>query len=275
MVALVVGLYSYPVKGCAGTPVRDGVLTPAGLEHDRTFMVVDPTGRFRSQRQAPLLASIRPRIGSDGEALTLEASGVGAVTVEVDTWSARREVELFGTPYLAIDQGDVAAEWVSDVLGERTRLVRVPPEHARVTRGATTGTAGFADGCSVHLMTPAALAGLNERIVAGGGEPVPMERFRPNVVVDGWPAHLEDRIRRITVGNTEWGYAKLAIRCAVTLVDQGTGAKVGPEPLRTLATYRRAREGGVAFGVNFAVLRPGKLSVGDEPVVTAWGESEL
>jgi uncharacterized protein len=275
VVALVVGLYYYPVKGCAGTPVRDGELTLAGLRHDRTFMVVNRAGRFRTQREAPLLASIRPTMDSDGETLTLQAPGAGTVTVEVDTRSARREVDLFGTTYPAIDQGDLAAEWVSGVLGEHARLVRVPPEHARVTRGPIPGTAGFADGCSVHLMSLSSLAALNERIAERGGAPVPMERFRPNVVVDGWPAHQEDRVRRVTVGNTEWGYAKLAIRCAVTLVDQGSGAKVGPEPLRTLATYRRAREGGVAFGANFAVLRPGKLSVGDEPVVTEWGGSEL
>ncbi|MGH3999451.1 MAG: MOSC domain-containing protein, partial [Pseudonocardiaceae bacterium] len=126
------------------------------------------------------------------------------------------------------------------------------------------------------ITTLSSLDLVNERITERGGEPLPMSRFRPNVVVGGWDEpHIEDRARRINVGNAELGYAKLAIRCAVTTVDQKSGVKVGPEPLRALAGYRRAAEGGVAFGVKFAVLRPGKLSVGDEVIVSHWGESEL
>lgn len=109
-------------------------------------------------------------------------------------------------------------------------------------------------------------------------EPLPMSRFRPNLVVDGegWTAepHAEDRARRVTIGGTELGHAKLAVRCAVTLVDQETGARQGKEPLRTLASYRRAASGGVVFGAKSSVLRPGKLSVGDEVVVQEWGDAE-
>ncbi|GAA3794493.1 hypothetical protein GCM10022226_12330 [Sphaerisporangium flaviroseum] len=101
--------------------------------------------------------------------------------------------------------------------------------------------------------------------------PLPMERFRPNIVVDGWDEpHLEDRARVVTVGTGEFGYAKPAIRCAVTMVDQDTGGKTGPEPLRTLAKYRRAAGGGVAFGVKLSVLRPGELAVGNKVIVTSW-----
>lgn len=116
-----------------------------------------------------------------------------------------------------------------------------------------------------------------------------MNRFRPNIVVDSGPRqgldrdcsdwaavpHAEDRTRRIRIGGTELGYAKLAVRCAVTLVEQEAGARQGPEPLRTLAGYRRATSGGVVFGAKFSVVRPGKLSVGDEVVVREWGVAEL
>jgi uncharacterized protein len=103
-----------------------------------------------------------------------------------------------------------------------------------------------------------------------------MSRFRPNIVIDGWrKPHLEDRARHVRAGNAELGYAKLAIRCAVTLVDQDGGVKAGPEPIRTLATYRRAPGGGVAFGAKFSVLRTGKLTVGDEVTVLSWAEPEL
>lgn len=191
-------------------------------------------------------------------------------------------MDLFGTAYQGIDQGDTAADWLSEVLRARSRLVRVPPEHDRVTDGLTPGTSGYADSCALHVVSRATLDLLNRKLTERGTSPLPMNRFRPNIVIDGWDAldrrdepHAEDRARRIRIGDTELGYAKLAIRCAVTLVEQESGAKAGPEPLRTLAGYRRASEGGVAFGAKFAVLRPGTVSVGDDAVVTSWGESEL
>jgi uncharacterized protein YcbX len=164
-----------------------------------------------------------------------------------------------------------------------------------VTDGLVAGTSGYADSCAVHILSSASLDELNRRITAAGRRPVPMARFRPNVVVDGWGddggaacpdgpyadgsygpgAHREDLARRVTLSNARLGYAKLAIRCAVTLVNQEDGKKGGPEPLRTLAAYRRAREGGVAFGSKFAVLEGGKVALGDVVTVTEWGASEL
>lgn len=268
----VVDLITYPVKGCAGAPLAEAHLTRAGLEHDRSFMVVDGRGVFRSQRRDPRLAVVRPVPSSDGSRLTLRAADTDSrCVVEVDLTSARREVELFGTPYRGIDQGDAAARWLSEVLGEESRLVRVPPEHVRVTDGLTSGTSGYADSSPAHILSRATLDDLNERIAAAGGTTLPMSRFRPNIVVDGWDEpHLEDHARRIVVGDAELGFAKLAIRCAVTLVDQVTGGKAGPEPLRTLASYRRASEGGVAFGAKYSVVRTGKLALGDALAVTAW-----
>ncbi|OZM71450.1 MOSC domain-containing protein [Amycolatopsis antarctica] len=274
--ARIVELVTYPVKGCAGVSRSGALLTPAGLEHDRSFMVTDPDGTFRSQRKDPSMAVIRPDIDAGPGRLTLRAPGVDPVTVEVLTSAPRSAVTLFGRPYQGIDQGDAVAEWLSGVLGLPSRLMRVPPEHDRVTAGAVAGTAGYADGHACTLAALSSLDALNERIAEPGGEALPINRFRPNVVIDGWPEpHREDAIRAMTLGEAELGYAKLDIRCAVTTVDQETGRKAGPEPLRTLAGYRRAAEGGVAFGVKFAVLRPGKLSVGDEVIVSSWGESEL
>ncbi|MGC0418941.1 MOSC domain-containing protein [Embleya sp. AB8] len=274
--ATVVELTFYPIKGCAGTSVARALLTPAGLAHDRAFMVVDREGVFRTQRRDPLLASIRPEIDAAGDRMTLYRPGIDPVTFDVDTDGPRREVDLFGNPFRGIDQGDLVAEWLSEALGADRRLVRVPPEHDRVTDGAIPGTAGYADSSPLHVVSRASLDLLNKRLVERGEVPLPMTRFRPNLVVEGWTdPHTEDRIRRITVGGAELGYAKLAIRCAVTMVDQRTGAKTGPEPLRTFADYRRAAPGGVAFGGKFAVLRPGELAVGDELIVTEWGASEL
>ncbi|MEU9863577.1 MOSC N-terminal beta barrel domain-containing protein [Streptomyces sp. NPDC047971] len=274
--ARIVELSTYPIKGCAGTSVPDTVVTPAGLAHDRSFMVVSDLGVFRTQRRDPRLALIRPAIDPEGTRLALRAPGVEPVTVDIDTSGARRAVDLFGAPYRGIDQGDGAAAWLSDVLRAPSRLVRVPPEHHRVTDGRTPGTSGYADSCPLHVVSRATLDLLDRRLAARGAPPVPANRFRANVVVDGWDeAHTEDRTHRVSIGEAELGYAKQAIRCAVILVDQETGTRAGPEPLRTLATYRRASEGGIAFGAKFAVLRPGKVCVGDAVTVTEWGASEL
>ncbi|GAA2099619.1 MOSC N-terminal beta barrel domain-containing protein [Streptomyces albiaxialis] len=272
-------LITYPVKGCAGVAAREMTLGPAGLAHDRAFMVTDENGVYRTQRRHPALALIRPEITEDGALLTLDARGTGSpVKTEVDTDSPARAVDLFGAPFRGIDQGDEVAAWLSDFLGTPSRLVRVPRDHDRVTDGLTPGTSGYADSGAVHLLSRASLDGLNSRIEEAGRAPLPLARFRPNIVVDGWPEpHREDGVRRATIAGTELAYAKPAIRCAVTLVDPATGARGGPEPLRTLATYRRnPREagGGVTFGTKFSVLRGGTLRVGDALTVTEWAAGE-
>jgi uncharacterized protein YcbX len=273
--AVVTDLIIYPVKGCAGISTTETLTTGAGLAHDRTFMVVGENGLFRSQRRDPRLAAIEPAITAGGERLTLRAPGAGAVVVDVDRTSPRRDVTLFRTTYKGIDQGPEAAEWLSAVLGAPSRLVRVPPEHDRVTDGLTPGTCGYADSGSVHLLSRATLDELNRRLAQRGVAPTPMSRFRPNIVVDGWAEpHLEDQVRDIGIGNAGFGFAKLAVRCAVTLVDQVSGVRSGPEPLRTLATYRRRPQGGVAFGVKLSVVRHGKLTLGDEVDVRSWSAPE-
>jgi uncharacterized protein YcbX len=250
--------------------VREAVVTSAGLAHDRSFMVIDEGGAFRSQRHRPLMALIQPEVTAGGERLTLRAPGAGMTCVDVDLTAARCDVELFGVAYQGIDQGDAAARWLSRVLGVPSRLVRVPPEHDRVTGGETPGTSAYADSCPLLVTSRSSLDLLNERIAERCGEPVPMNRFRPNIVVGGWDEpHREDRVHRISAGDVELGFAKLSIRCAVTTIDQESGTKTGPEPLRTLAGYRRAAQGGVTFGVKFAVLQPGKLSVGDEVTISS------
>ncbi|QBI54340.1 MOSC domain-containing protein [Streptomonospora litoralis] len=150
-------LLCYPVKGCAGVALSEARMEAAGLRHDRAFMVVDVAGVFRSQRRDPRLAVIRPEITAGGARLVLRAAGHGAVGVSVDSGGPRRPVELFGTAYTAIDQGDEPAAWLSAVLGASSRLVRVPPEHARATGGLTPGTSGFADSCAVLAVSRASL----------------------------------------------------------------------------------------------------------------------
>lgn len=275
----------YPVKGCAGTGVESVRIGATGLEHDRTFMVVDAVdGSFRSQRKLPAMAAVRPGIVDGGRALRLSADGVESLIVTVDPEGERRPVSLFDQPVgHAVDQGEDAAEWFSEVLGEKSRLVRVPDGFDRDGWGDTPGKVAFADAHAVLVVSRASLDGLNARIEAAGGEPVPMDRFRANIVLDGCAEpHDEDRMRLLefagagsgAAGAVELAHSVRAMRCAVPMVDQRTGLRAGPEPVRTLATYRRepVYDNKVSFGAKTAVVRGGTLAVGDE-VLAEWYEN--
>ncbi|WP_410563342.1 MOSC domain-containing protein [Amycolatopsis sp. cmx-4-61] len=267
--AKIARLTYYPVKGCAGTDVPSAEITPAGLAYDRVFQVVAPDGDFRSQRRHPVLASVRPRVL--GERLALSAPGRGELVLDIRRDGPRHPGSTFSWHGEGIHQGTEAAEWFSDLLGLPSVLIGVAPDHERVTGGETPGTAAFADGHALLVASESSLDGLNDRILERGGEPVPMDRFRPNVVISGWlEPHREDEVRAMRAGTAEFGYAKQCVRCTVPMVDQETGEKAGPEPIRTLATYRRHAEGGVTFGMKAAVLRPGQVAVGDEVIVHSW-----
>ncbi|ANZ37315.1 hypothetical protein BBK82_15855 [Lentzea guizhouensis] len=258
-------LFVYPVKGCGGVSVTSSAVDLTGLRDDRMMMLVSAAdGVFLSQRNTPALAALRPSVVDSslvvgGESFPVVVDGP-RIPVVVHKWDG------FG-----VDQGADAAAYFSDVLGQPVRLVRTPPDQRRESTGETTGVIGYADGNSVLVVSLSSLDGLNERILERGGEPVPMDRFRPNVVVSGRPEpHVEDRVRRAVIGDVELGYAKDCVRCAVPLVDQGTGLRAGPEPIRTLASYRRDPDGGVTFGMKAAVVRAGSLAVGDEVDVLEW-----
>lgn len=261
---IVSGLYVYPIKGCGGYSVASSAVDLTGLRGDRMMMLVDDDGVFLSQRKVPGMAALRPSLVDSslvagGESFPVVADGP-RVPVVVHTWHG------FG-----VDQGDAAAAYFSDALGKSVRLVRTPPDLHRETTGETTGLVGYADGNALLVLSLSSLDGLNERILDRGGEPVPMDRFRPNVVVSGWPEpHTEDRVRRAAIGDVELAYAKDCVRCAVPMVDQETGRKAGPEPIRSLATYRRDGDGGVTFGMKAQVVRTGTIAAGDKIDVLEW-----
>lgn len=261
--ATVSALTYYPIKGCTGIDVDRAELTPTGLAHDRLFAIVGADGTTVCQPEAPRQATVRCRMLHGGTKLVLSAPDADELPLDVRTEGAVRPVDVEKWPVAGIDQGDEAADWLSGVLGTPVRLVREP---ARATRAR-----GGADPTALLVTALSSLDGLNARILARGANPVPMNRFRPNIVISGWPdPHTEDRVSRMSIGTAEIGFGELAIRCAVTTIDQLTGLRDGPEPLRTLADYRREPEGGVSFGLKAAVRVPGELSVGDPVTVTQW-----
>lgn len=260
----------YPVKGCAGVSVPEFEITPTGPAHDRTFMFVRAEdGLFRSQRSTPRLAVISPSLVHDGAKLTLDAPGMPELTVGVTRDGPRRVVDVHGKwQGDGVDQGEDAAAWASELIGEPLRLVRVPPDHERML-DEWHGRITFTDSTPLHLTSLSSLDDLNARILERGAAPVPMERFRPNIVVSGLAGPFaEDAVRSYAVGAARLRWVKPDVRCAVTMVDQDAGASAGPEPLRTLATFRREPDGGVSFGVKLRVETPGRVAVGDEVAVS-------
>ncbi|MET9501742.1 MOSC N-terminal beta barrel domain-containing protein [Streptomyces sp. NPDC006622] len=250
--ARVTELTYYPVKGCAGITVPEARITPDGLPHDRAYVIVDEAGELRWQWGDPGLALIIPHsVGQRGE-LTLRAPDRDDLRV-AGKEESREVTDLPGQPYGAVDQGEAAAAWVTGVLGRPSRLLRV-----RKTPGGTA-----ANHSRLHVVSRASLDRLNGHLTERGVAPLPVNRFRPNIVVDGWDTpHTEDTAARLSVGSTELALTELTVRCAITMVDQETGRRAGPEPLRTLADYRKAQDG-IVFGAYFTVVREGKVTVGD------------
>jgi len=257
---LVTGLFVYPIKSCAGTPLDVAELGDRGIQHDREFMLVDPDNHFLTQRQLPRMALIHPNRTAD--ALELTAPGMRALRLTPRLAGEQRQLTVWRDQVGAIDQGPEVAQWLSTYLDKPCRLVRhaddavrrVDAEFAR----QPTDQVSFADGFPLLLISEESLAELNTRLP----EALPMNRFRPNVVVRGArTAYAEDTWQEISVGGVCFSLVKACARCAITTTDQAT-AERGIEPLATLATYRRVARG-VLFGQNLIHHRRGTIRVGD------------
>lgn len=227
-------------------------MTRRGFAHDREWMVVRPDGTFLTQREAARLALVEPVVSAD--ALELRAPDHMDLQLEVKLPPGTLEpceVEIWGQRCPALDMGPEAAVWFSEFLGFRVRLVRHDPRYKRLSDPAWTGDVeaenAFSDGFPLLVISEESLADLNARI---GGEPLPMDRFRPNLVIAGAGAYAEDRMESLTLGAVTLRPVKPCTRCRITTTDQATAA-VGVEPLQTLAGYRRDEQlDGVTFGQN-------------------------
>jgi uncharacterized protein YcbX len=269
----VTGLFIYPVKSLRGCSVPAAQLDDLGFVGDRRFMVVDDAGKFQTQRALPRMACIDAQ--REGHTLSLSADGAGRVSVSSlpDPAAPLRTVSVWKSEGLvAEDCGREASAWLSDFLGVRLHLVRIGRSFVRpvLKSAALPGDrVHFGDAEPLLAISEASLANLNDRILASGGEPVPMNRFRPNIVVDGCDAFAEDRWLRIRIGDAVLRNGGLCARCIVTTTDQQTGER-GKEPLKTLATFRRDREdpSDVNFGVNLIhESKQGVVRVGSEVTV--------
>ncbi|HYO51464.1 MOSC domain-containing protein [Archangium sp.] len=253
----------YPLKSCAGLPLARATVEPLGLQHDRRWMAVRPDGSFLTGRELPALVRVRAVPGPSG--LHLSAPDMPGLEVPLPPAGAPRlDITIWKDTCSAARTHADADRWLSEYLGQPVLLVHVDERMQRrvdPTYATPEDHVGFADGFPLLLISEASLADLNQRLA----HPVPMARFRPNLVVDGCAAFAEDGWKRLRIGTVELTGVKLCARCVLTTVDPET-ARADPrqEPLRTLATYRRvSSRNGVMFGQNVTVQRPGEIRVGD------------
>ena len=269
MAVTVASLHVYPVKGLKGVDLREARCTARGLEHDRRWMVVDAAGEFLSQRSHPLMATVWTEIA--GDTLSLSAPGSGPVDLPVRPEGGEAlRVHVWRSTCDAVAPSGAADELLSECLGIRCRLVYMPDTTERHSNPQYAGQGklvGFADGYAYLLTSHASLGDLNARLASAGKRTVPMNRFRPNLVVAGGAPFDEDRWRTLRIGEAAFAAAKPCGRCQVTTTDQTTGEVTGAEPLATLSTYRGSDEFGVMFGMNLVSAAPGLIRVGDAVAV--------
>jgi uncharacterized protein YcbX len=254
-------IHVYPVKSCAGSTPREAVLTETGLDLDRQWVVVDPSGAFVTQRELPRMALVQTTLKTNE--LVLRAPGMLALHVAVDRVEERTEVEVWGDRVAAYDMGALCAQWFSDFLGRPLRLARFDPEaprHAdRQWTGDVTADNAFQDGFPLLVASAASIDELNRRLAKAGEPAVTLARFRPNLVLGGLDANGEDHLDEIVfaaaAGPVRLKLVKPCVRCSIPDVDPADGTP-GHAVGDALSHYRAdPRMGGaITFAMNAVIV---------------------
>jgi len=281
MTISILSLHTYPVKSCGSITHTQIGVSATGLAHDRQWVVVDEAGRFLTQRAHPRMALIQPAL--DATALFLNAPEMPTLRISLrhaEPDAPAVPIRIWNSDTLGHDEGDMAGRWFSDYLGQRCRLYRVHPEARRLASPQHVADwrerrpdlddfpqehlVGFADSFPFLITNQASLEDLNRHLSARDQNPVAMNRFRPNIVIQGLEAYEEDYLSSLRVGPLVLALVKRCTRCPMPNVDPATG-EMSNEPMNTLRSYRNF-EAGVLFGVNAVVAgaqADAVLSVGD------------
>jgi uncharacterized protein YcbX len=274
-------LYRYPVKSCAGLSHEHCAITQGGLALDRHWVIVDQHNTFMTQRTYARMALIQPSLNT--EHLTLDAPGMPALAIpwiNENPAPAALPVRIWKADTLGFDEGNAAAQWLSKFLDTPCRLLRVHPDANRLASPLHVNawiakhsawaadfpaqhTFAFADGFPLLVINQASLDELNRQLQDKGAAAVPMNRFRPNIVIDGLEPYEEDYLTGMRIGPLTFAFVKPCARCPIPNIDQATAA-INDEPGLTLAAHRSFKAG-MLFGVNAVVFGPdqAQLHVGD------------
>jgi uncharacterized protein YcbX len=258
-------IWIYPIKSLGGIRLSEAQVQERGLQYDRRWMLVDEAGLFLTQRTYPQLTFLYVSLANDGlqitdrrspgETLLIPYSPISAQTMQVTVWD---------DTVTSLTVSNEADAWLSRILNKKVHIVFMPDTTARKAdpRYARRGeNVSFADGFPFLMISSASLEDLNQRLPA----PIGMERFRPNFVVAGASAFGEDAWILIRIGNIEFEVVKPCSRCILTTIDPVTGEK-GPEPLKTLGSYRRTNNK-VLFGQNLVAVQKGMVAQTDKIIV--------
>ena len=253
-------LFVYPIKSARGFSPAAWQVDRLGFAYDRRWVVALPDGQALTQREEPRLALLAPGLGEDH--LTLNAPVLPSLEVSLipPAGAELLPVRIHGAPLAGVRVSAPADAWLTRLLGYDVRLIGVHEERRIDPRYAVSiaDRTGFADAFPFLVVGRGSLDELNARLA----RPIPVDRFRPNLVVAGAAPFAEDGWRRIRAGEVALAIVKPCARCVITTTDQQTGAR-GEEPLRTLASYRRDANGKVMFGQNAIHLGTGMIRAGD------------
>ena len=249
----------YPVKSMRQVPLESATIEMGGLKNDRRWMVVDNDGCMITQRQQSRLSLIQPELIDNG--ICLHTSGQPDLSVAIPTEELTRTVSVWNDSCNAYDAGDEAGLWLSRFLGMECRLVYFPDDEVRQvdTAYAQKGDhTAFSDGFPVLLISQASLDDLNSRMQ----QPLPMARFRPNIVVSGCDAFAEDNWQQIKMGELNLRIVKPCSRCVIPTIDIEKGERSqNYEPTKTLSSYRRFNNK-IMFGQNAVIDGEGEIKTG-------------
>lgn len=254
-------IYIYPVKSLAGIRLDEAIAEEKGFQHDRRWMLVDREGRFVSQREYPKLALLGVELEEEGLNVFDRKNPDDSIFVPFGmALGPEKRVVIWDDEVSAkvVDAG--ISRWFTEILGFEVDLVLMPEESKRPVDpryAVNSESVSFADGMPYLIIGQASLDELNSKLE----KPVPMNRFRPNLVFSGGSPFLEDMLRKIRIGSVDFQIVKPCARCVMTTVDQDT-AEQGKEPLKTLASFRTVNNK-VMFGQNVVALTLGKVKLGD------------
>lgn len=271
----VAGLWTYPVKSLGGVPLAAARVGSLGIARDRRWMLVDPAGAALTQREHARMARLGVSLGGDADdeaaPVTVAAPGGASFTVgPPPTGAPRRRVRVFDDVLDAATYPPSVDAWFAVQLGAPCHLVYLPADVGRPVDPRYAGPddrTAFTDGYPVLVASQSSLDDLNARLAARGAAPIGVERFRPSVLVAGAAPYAEDGWGVVHAGSVALRLVKPCARCVVTTIDPVRGVAAGPEPLRTLAEYRRAGNK-VLFAQNAVVRASGTLRVGDPVAVS-------
>lgn len=252
----------YPIKSLGGISLNEAAVEPKGLQYDRRWMLVDHNMRHMTQRAFKIMALLQPQI-KDGR-IYISHKHNADVSFSFATDEALSEtlsVTVWDDTCEAQEVSKEASAWFSEVIGSPCQLVQMPEAFVRPTQPAYSvgenDQVSFADGYPILIMDEASVALISEK----SGQDIPANRFRANVLVKGGHAHVEDELKRFSIGEVDFWGAKPCSRCIMTTIDQDT-AQGGQEPLKTLATYRKIGNK-IQFGMNVIPMERGTIKVGD------------